>query len=79
MKPEQAIELGLALAGAGFAAAAIAVCFPVLAWLKRVRYMTGKWPIGAWPDRMNRLAFTSGLLGACGLFLCQALWLMRLI
>jgi hypothetical protein len=78
MKPEQAAELGLALAGAGFAAAAIAVCVPVIAWLKRVRYTTGQWP-ALWPNRMTRLSFVSGLLGACGLFLCQVIWCMRLI
>jgi hypothetical protein len=79
MRPEQAAELALALAGGVFAGAAIAVCIPVLAWLKRIRYVTRKWPAGAWPDRMVRLTFVSGLLGACGLFLCQLIWLMRLI
>jgi len=76
---KQDAELILALAGAVFAGAAVAVCFPVAAWLKRVRAGTGRWPAGAWPDRMTRLTFVSGLLGACGLLLCQALWITRLI
>jgi hypothetical protein len=79
MKPEQAVELVLALAGGMFAAAAIAVCVPVVAWLKRVRAETGQWPGANWPARMTRLSFASGLLGACGLFLCQIIWVMRLI
>lgn len=78
MRPEQAAELVLALAGAMFAAAAIAVCFPVIAWLKRVRYTTGQWP-AVWPNRMTRLTFASGLLGAGGLFLCQITWILRLL
>jgi hypothetical protein len=49
MRPEQAAELALAVAGVIFAGAALAVCVPVLAWLKRIRYVTGKWPSGAWP------------------------------
>jgi hypothetical protein len=79
MSPEQAAELVLALAGAAFAGAAIAVCIPVLAWLKRIRYVTHKWPVGAWPDRMARLTFVSGMLTACGLFLCMVIWILRLI
>lgn len=77
MRPEQAAELALALAAAIFAGAAIAACIPVIAWLKRVRYTTGQWP-AVWPNRMTRLTFASGLLGACGLFLCQVIWVMRL-
>jgi hypothetical protein len=79
MKPEQAAEVVLAVAGGIFAAAAIAVCFPVIAWLRRVRYTTGKWSVAVWPDRMTRLAFVSGLLGACGLFVCMVIWILRLI
>jgi hypothetical protein len=79
MKPEQAAELALALAGGALAVAAIGVSVPVLAWMRRVRYTTGKWPLSTWPPRMTRLAFVSGLLGSCGLFLCQIIWVTRLI
>ena len=74
----QVVELVLAAAGTVFASAAITVCMPVAAWLKRVRYETGGWPSSDWPGRMTRLTFASGLLGACGLFLCQILWILRL-
>jgi hypothetical protein len=79
MSLERQAELALALAGGAFAAAAVATCFPVIAWLRRIRYVTHKWSAGAWPDRMVRLTFVSGLLGACGLFLCMVIWIARLI